>query len=612
MSRVFSAGMRWLEHHMRAPEASAPALRIEEWQSPLPSWYGASCRRAGLFAASERLTMPPRFESLSLEDFLRILARRWWLVAFSCVAVAAIAVGYSLTQRQQYTASASLLFRDPGFDQKLFGTSFFVPSIDPVREAATNSTLVSLPTIANRTASALRSGLTPADVAKKVSVKSSGQADVDTVSATDQSPSEAARLANTYAQQYVLFRQQADRNKIVAAQRLVQSKLASQSLAALPKPERNQLESLDGQLRVLAALQTGNAELVQPARVPSSPSLPKTRRNGLLGALVGLFLGLGLAFFFERLDRRIRDPDAIEEAYGWPLVGVVHESSAYGANPTETALPPVEAEAFRLLRARLRYFNVDREMRSLIVTSGGMSDGKTTVALYLAIAECEANARVLLIDADFRRPSVAKRLGLRSALGLSDVLSGSASLAQAVHRVSIALPASFATAATNGAPHPRTLHVLPAGTPPPNPAELTESQRMSVTLKALAKMYDRVIIDSPPMTIVSDIMPLVRKVDGVITVTWVGQETREGARRLRDQLKRLGAPTLGIVANHVPRNAAGYYGYGYHGSAYQPAEPAVPQEPPEPLDGPRNGLEQELGRAVKAVEHAVREAPIRK
>jgi capsular exopolysaccharide synthesis family protein len=520
-------------------------------------------------------------EGTTLEQLLLMLRRRWRLVVGCVVLVAGAAIAFSLLQRTEYTASASLLFRNTQFDQELFGSNFTTGAVDPTREAATNLDLVALPTVASRTASTLH---LPEDmVGSEITVSGTGQADVARVMATDPSPPRAAEIANTYVRQYVLFRQEADRSKIAGAQSLVQKELD-----ALPPAQRygsvgQSLQNRADQLGVLAALQTGNAEVVQSANVPTSPSSPKTKRNGILGALLGLLLGLGLVFLAERLDRRVRDASELEEAYGVPVLGAVPESPSYSAAGTQP-LPVVEAEAFALLRARLRYFNVDRDVRSLLVTSATPGEGKTTVALNVALAEAVAgNPRVALVEADLRRPALGKRLGIGSRAGLAEVLSRNATVDEAL--CSVEVPRRG-----NGNGPAVRFTIVTAGAIPPNPAELVESRAMIDLLTALSAQFDLVIIDSPPTSVVSDAIPLIRLVSGVVVVSRIGVTTRDAARHLREQLRKLQAPTLGVVANAMPVKGRGYYGYGYayYRAAYEPlgcTDPAIADsEKPAPAE----------------------------
>lgn len=484
------------------------------------------------------------------------------MLAGAIVLVAAAAVAFSVLQQKEYTATSSLLFSDTQFDQELFGSNFTTDDAeDPTTEQATNLDLASLPIVLQRTRQALKSqgGLD----GSSISVAGIGQSDIVQVNATGPDPVRAALVANTYAQQFVLYRQQADRSKITAAQTLVNNEIK-----ALPASQRygsvgTSLQNRANELGVLAALQTGNAEVAQPASVPSSPSSPDTKRNAALGVLLGLLLGMALVFISERLDRRIRGAAELEAAYGMPILGVVPESREYEHAGT-APLPPIEAEAFALLRARLRYFNVDREIGSLLLTSSFPGEGKTTVALNLALAEAFAgNRKVLLLEADLRRPSLANRLGLNSGPGLAEILSQNATLDSALQTITV----------PSRSERQFSFSVIPAGATPPNPAELMESRAMIDLLSAVTDRFGLVIIDTAPTTAVSDAIPLLRLVSGVIVVNRVDVVTRDAARGLKEQLHKLAAPVLGIVANAVvPQGRDGYgygYGYGYvHATSY--------------------------------------------
>jgi succinoglycan biosynthesis transport protein ExoP len=483
-----------------------------------------------------------------VETVLGTLRNHKLLIVFCMILTAAAAVALSVRQKKEYSASASLLFRDPQFAEQLFGSTGGVPT-DPTRAAATNVTLVGLETVADRTAKALGHGITGPEVKSEVSVAAQGQSDVVTVTANDRKPRRAQRIANGFARQFIDFRAHADRSKILQAQRLANHEFAQLSPTDQTGPRGASLSRASDQLGVLASLQTGNAELVQPADLPTSPSSPQTARNGIVGAVLGLLLGIALAFTFERLNRRLREPEELSEAYGLPLLGTIHESRALRKGLGDGKLPAGDQEAFRTLRGALRYFNVDHDVRSVMVTSANRGEGKSTVAWYLSCAAA-ANAQAVLVETDLRRPTLASRHGLSPAPGLSEVLTGQLELADAIQGVPIVGGLPAATNGTGNTPQ-RWLSVLVAGAVPPNPTELIDSQAMADLLERLSDAYDFVVLDTPPASLVSDAFPLVSLVSGVLVVSRLRDATDESARAIRERLDRLSAPLLGVVANRA-------------------------------------------------------------
>jgi capsular exopolysaccharide synthesis family protein len=490
---------------------------------------------------------------LSLQSTLRVLKRRRWIVAVCLIALPIAAYLYSHHQTKQYTASASLLFRDPGFDQKLLGSTLFPEGNDPARTAATNQKLVSLGVVALNTARKLGGGLRQADVQGAIDVSEEGNSDLVSVSATSDRPALAASLANTFTQQYIEFRRNADRSKILDAQKQVEQRLAQMTPAEQASTQGQELKKNAEQLAVMASLQTGNAELVQPAERPTSPSSPKTKRNVILGILLGGILGIGLAFLAEQLDRRIKEPEEVEDIFGLPILATIPESRML-SNPDRELqmLPSVEAEAFRMLRTNLRYFNVDREIRSVIVTSSSPQDGKSTVSWNLAAAAARSGSKVLFIEADLRRPSLAHTHTLPTDNGLSLLLAGAVDIGDAT----FSAPVSQSATAL-GLP---TLDVIAAGPIPPNPAELIESPRMQELIHRAEEEYDLVVIDTPPVSMVADAVPLMTAASGVVVVTRLRRTRRDVAAKVSEQLRNLGAPVLGVVLNGGAARE-GYYGY---------------------------------------------------
>jgi polysaccharide biosynthesis transport protein len=513
----------------------------------------------------------------TLEQVLGVLRRRapWILLCF--VLVAGAAYGFSKHQVEKYTATASLVFNNQQLSQQVAGLQP-TSSSNQLAQQNTNLKLVQLGDMAAKTASQLGQGLTKEKVSKSLGVSAQGESNIVDVAATATSPVLAADIANTYTSQFVSEQQNSNHKYYASALALV-----NKQLAALTPKERAGTAGLALQdraqsLGTLAELRNGNVQIAQAASVPTSPSSPKTSRNTALGAVLGLLLGLGVAFLLERFDRRIREPKDLEAVYGLPLLGVVPESSALSRSTrrkggARAALPPGEAEAFHLIRAHLRYFNVDRELRTLLVGSAAPGDGKTTVARHLAAAAARMGSRVLLLEADLRRPTIAQQLEIPSGPGLADVLIGSVSLGEATQSIDLESPAGQGVSG-------RALDALVAGSAhPPNPGELIESHAMESLLTQAKSMYDLIVIDTPPLTAVSDAFPLLRKVDGVVIVGRVGRNRRDVAERLHETLTGAGAPLLGVIANGFKAGGRGSYGYAYDYSY-------APDYQPQPLSAP--------------------------
>ncbi len=496
-----------------------------------------------------------------LERILSVLRRRMQWIVLCCVLVATAAYGFSEHQTKKYTATASLVFSNNQLSQQVAGLQA-VDSTNPQAQQNTNVRLVQLGDMAAKTATLLRHGLTKEAVIANLSVSAEGESNIVDLAATAGTPTLAAEIANTYTKQFVSEQQNSNHAYYASALALVNKQLASLSPKERAGTAGLALQDRAQSLGVLAELRNGNVEIAQAAAVPTSPSSPKVSRNAVLGAVLGLLLGLGVAFLLERLDRRIREPKDLEAIYGLPLLGVVPESAALSGSANspkdgKRALPASEAEAFQLIRAHLRYFNVDRQLHTLLVASAAPGDGKTTIGRHLAAAAARMGSRVLLLEADLRRPTLAQQLEIQPGPGLSDVLIGAASLREATQAIDL-------VHSSVGASGPRTLDVLVAGAVlPPNPGELIESHAMEALLEQVKRTYDLVVIDTPPLTAVSDAFPLLSRVDGVLIVGRVGRNRRDIAERLHETLTGAGAPLLGVVANGFKAARFGSYGYTY-------------------------------------------------
>src|SRR3954463_297259 len=288
----------------------------------------------------------------------------------------------------------------------------------------------------------------------------------------------------------------------------------------------------------------------QPASVPTVPVAPRKSLNLALGLLVGVALGAGGALLREQLNTTVKTPDDIESLTGSVPLGLVPFDPMAKSQPLVTAdQADSRAEAFRMLRTNLRFADVDNPPRTIVVTSSMPNEGKSTSACNIALTLALTGSKVVLVEADLRKPRVCEYLGLDSGAGLTNVLAGQNGLDEVL------------------VPWRRqTLTVLPSGPVPPNPSELLGSQHMGNLLKALAAGFDYVIVDTPPLLPVTDAAVLATLTDGALLIARHGKSSRDDVERAAHSLEAVNARLLGTVLNAVPVRARGYgyaYGYGY-------------------------------------------------
>lgn len=493
-----------------------------------------------------------------IEQLLRIVRRRKLVVLQAMVIVPLLALLFSLTQEEEYTATATLLFR-----QAPSGPEEGETVIDPTREAATNGQLVGLPVVAEK-ASELLDGVSPGEVLAGVEVESSSEADTAKISATTEDPELSAEMASAYGRAYIAFRREADRSQVQDAIDVAEASLEQLSPEDQEGKEGQALREQLDRLKLTQALQTGGAELVQPASVPSSPSSPKTLRNVVLGFILGLLLGLGLAALLERIDRRVRSVEELEDLYEIPILARIPRSQRLSKRRAEAISPQTqEGEAFRVLRTNLRYFNVDGGLRSILITSPEAGDGKSTIARTLAMTMAEMGDDVVFVEGDLRKGGELRGVTGGPASGLSNVLAGTP-----FEKVLIDLDVPAGPGGQT-----RSLTVLPSGPVPPNPSELLDSAQMRDLLIKLQERFRIVIIDSPALAAVSDALALVPEVSAVVIVGGLGKTTRDAGRGLSKQLSLLGTKPIGVIANFTEPER-GKYSHYYRSELVETGTPA--------------------------------------
>lgn len=498
-------------------------------------------------------------EALDLKQTLGVLRRRGPIVALCVVVVAGAAFAFSKHQTKKYTATSSLLFNSSGLTNEIAGLPANSNGVSLLAQQASDLELVKHGDMAAKTASLLGHRLTEQGVSENVSIAGQGESGVVSISATSSSPVLAAEIANTYAQQFVDEQKSVNKKYYRSALALVHKQLAALSPQQRVGADGLQLQNRAQSLGLLSELKQGSVDVAQEAGAPAGPSSPKTSRNTAIGGILGLFIGLALAFMLEPLDRRIGGPEDVETIYDLPLLGAVPASRALSRK--RAALPFAEAEAFSLIRAHLRFLNSDRDVRTVVIASAAVGEGKTTTALHLAEASAKSGSRVLLLELDLRHPTLAQHLDIQPGPGAADVLAGAVRMDQATRSVDLSM-SSPANGTLGG-----TFDVLPAGAVlPANPGALIESHAMEVVLQHARSEYDLVVIDTPPLTCVSDAFPLLTKVDGVIIVARIEHGRRDAAERLHQILANSGARLLGVIANGARSAGAGAYRRGRQSS----------------------------------------------
>lgn len=324
---------------------------------------------------------------------------------------------------------------------------------------------------------------------------------------------------------------------------------------------------------VTAGLRSNNIRTVDRARVPTAPAEPNIPRNLSFALALGLTTGIGLAFLLEGIDNTVRTPEQAQAISALPSLGMIPLGSKNGMESTRQKLSVASskeavelvtqsrpqsqmAESYRALRTSLLLTSVGAPPKVILVTSALPQEGKTTTSINCAIVLAQKGSRVLLIDADLRRPGIHKTLGMGPRTGLSNVLTGSATLSQTVVRSGL-LPSLF---------------VLPAGTPPPNPAELLASSNMKDVLAELGGQYDHIVVDTPPTLSVTDAVVMSTRADAVVLVIRSGQTAKQALRRARDILMQVNAKVSGVLLNAVDLTSPDYYYYyeyqGKYGHRY--------------------------------------------
>lgn len=310
-----------------------------------------------------------------------------------------------------------------------------------------------------------------------------------------------------------------------------------------------------------------NVKPLDPALVPTNPVAPSLRVNIVVAAMVSIMLGLGLVLLVVFLDRSIKNTADAQQATSAPVLGIIpmlDESELARTDVRGHDLYVHEhptsriAECCRSLRTNILFSAADQQIKTIVVSSANPQEGKTTTVIYLGTTMAQSGQRVLLIDTDMRRPRLHNSLGVPRQVGLSNLIVGDRDYDEVIKTTEIP-----------------NLFVLPCGPLPPNPAELLMSHRFEVVLAELAKRFDRVILDSPPLQIVTDAVVLSKQTDSTILVVRAEKTLRDDIKRSARQIRGVGGQIIGVIVNAIqPDSRSGYY-YSYYGYTDKSPEPTT-------------------------------------
>jgi non-specific protein-tyrosine kinase len=507
------------------------------------------------------------------------IVRAWLPLLVACVILAAgAAFVFSSLQQKVYEAKATLIVgqslssMNPSSDQLLASQ----------RLSTTYASVVTTRPILDNVIAKLGLAVTADELRGRVVADTPQSNTFVTITVRDTDPTRASAIANALADQLIAAspaiqgRQAEIQASIDADLKATQDQINStqaqvETLISLTNPTAAQaaeLETLDGRMASLrstyATLLTYSSgsgssllSVIEPAVPPASPVSPRPLLYTLLAAIIGLLLGGAVVYMFEYLDDTVKDPDAVQEVAGLSTLGTIARMKGDRARGEMYQLAALlfprssVAEAFRTLRTNIEFASVDAPIRSVLVTSSMSGEGKTVTAANLAVVFAQAGRRVLLVDADLRKPGIHLVFNLPNTYGLATLLHNDEATLDAIAQVT----------------EQDNLRVLTTGPLPPNPAELLGSQRMRLILGRLKAAVDLVIFDSPPLQPVADSAILSSVVDGTLLIVDAGRSRRRVVHEARETLAKAGANVLGAVMNRVRDRARSGY-ENYSGGAY--------------------------------------------
>jgi capsular exopolysaccharide synthesis family protein len=518
-----------------------------------------------------------------MRDYLFTLRRRAWVVVGLALIAALVAAGLAFLQTKSYTAQASVNATPPQQNAGLVGLLTTTQELPATTAAALEQT-ATRPQIITAVQKELGLSGSITDIQNNIATATDANSNFVLISGTASTAVGAQRFTNAVATAVVNLDNQ--QTQLTYAKLAAQEQAQGQKLEApfkgvdIGKLNGAQLQAYQSALASAQTYATNAARLATYAQVvsvaqiealataPTGPNGPHLVVNLILGLVVGTVLGLLLVWLLESFDRRLRRPDEASSLLELPVLGVV-EKGGLGKAPSAGDKHAPSISAFRMLRTNVRFLSPGEPPRAVLVTSSMSEEGKTTVAMGLALSSAASGLNTLLIEGDVHRPAHARRLGLNTGPGLADYLSDGLSPDKVLQVRPFA--EQFAGLSNNGSSNGKTskLTCITAGNINAFSGDALGSQRFADVINEVKQVYDMVVIDSAPLLAVAETSEMIAFADAVVFCVRMGKTTSEQVRAARATLGRLPDKLAGIVITDLQRNVGGYYGYSY-GDAYVP------------------------------------------
>jgi len=503
--------------------------------------------------------LQPQAEQQPLQRFIETILERIWLIVAAVAVTTGFAILYVATANKVYEADVQVIVvpvEDP--DGSLSAIGLITQSNDPLRGIETAATLIETTAAGGIVVDKLGLNRSPSSILNDITIQPVAESDVLNITAKASTPEQAADLANGFADAAINIRTTNLHDRIDEELPMIEAQIKDLPAGV----SRDTLAARASQLTLLRAGPDPNLKVVEPALPPTSASSPKPLQSVIAGGLAGLILGIGAALALQTLDPRLRREDQLRLHFRLPILARVPREGSAGDRQLRRKrhqLHPTDAdplrwdhlssgaiEAYRTLRAVLTRPAKGSTSKSILVTSPGPSEGKTTSAMSLAASLALAGKSVILIEGDLRRPAIGKSFGMTAEKGVASVLSGDATLAESLVSVPVGGYGLWLLLAEQAGEAAAELLALPA------------AQDLVAEAKEMAEF---VIVDSPPLATVVDALPLAGSADEIVLVVRLGVSRLDRIRELGELLADVGVKPTGFALIGAPRQPRSYYSH---------------------------------------------------